>query len=259
MWGGARAPVTTHHSFVETLRARGDVTVLTGLRFVRDGNVVTAAGVSAGIDMALWIVGQLRGLGSLARCSTTSSTTRRRPTPRSCDGTRSRAVARRLSARRPRSSVRVMVVDRRAGWVLAWMLDGLRGRRWQQYRGAPGARRGRRDRGRRLRPRRRRARARTDGESMTGSASATARAPRAARARRPRASVSESASESGERRRSSDSGERRRSGLTSDGEHGDDVSSETEGDSALESTDASTGMLSGEQRQQQQQRGGPGC
>lgn len=60
--GAARGRrVTTHHSFVETLRARGDVTVLTGLRFVRDGNVVTAAGVSAGIDMALWIVGQLRG------------------------------------------------------------------------------------------------------------------------------------------------------------------------------------------------------
>ena len=50
--------VTTHHSFVETLRARGDATVLEGVRFVRDGNVVTAAGVSAGIDMALWIVGQ---------------------------------------------------------------------------------------------------------------------------------------------------------------------------------------------------------
>ena len=28
-------------------------------RYVRDGNLVTAAGVSAGIDMALWLVGQL--------------------------------------------------------------------------------------------------------------------------------------------------------------------------------------------------------
>ncbi len=52
--------VTTHHSFVETLRARGDATVLAGVRFVRDGDVVTSAGVSAGIDMALWLVGQLR-------------------------------------------------------------------------------------------------------------------------------------------------------------------------------------------------------
>jgi transcriptional regulator GlxA family with amidase domain len=30
------------------------------VRYVRDGNVVTASGVSAGIDMALWLVGQLR-------------------------------------------------------------------------------------------------------------------------------------------------------------------------------------------------------
>jgi transcriptional regulator GlxA family with amidase domain len=52
--------VTTHWGFVETLRKRGDVTVLEDVRFVRDGNVVTAAGVSAGIDMALWLVGQLR-------------------------------------------------------------------------------------------------------------------------------------------------------------------------------------------------------
>ena len=29
------------------------------VRFVRDGNLVTSAGVSAGIDMALWITGQL--------------------------------------------------------------------------------------------------------------------------------------------------------------------------------------------------------
>ncbi len=29
---------------------------------MRDGNVVTAAGVSAGIDMALWLVGQIYGV-----------------------------------------------------------------------------------------------------------------------------------------------------------------------------------------------------
>ncbi len=51
--------VTTHWAFVEQLRARGDVTVLDGPRYVRDGNLVTAAGVSAGIDMALWLIGQL--------------------------------------------------------------------------------------------------------------------------------------------------------------------------------------------------------
>lgn len=51
--------VTTHWAFVAQLRERGDVTVCDDVRFVRDGNVVTAAGVSAGIDMALWLVGRL--------------------------------------------------------------------------------------------------------------------------------------------------------------------------------------------------------
>lgn len=54
--------VTTHWSFVETLRARGEAAaVLDNYRYVRDGNVVTAAGVSAGIDMALWLVGEIHG------------------------------------------------------------------------------------------------------------------------------------------------------------------------------------------------------
>ena len=54
--------VTTHWSFIEALAKRGDVTVLSDRRYVRDGNLVTAAGVSAGIDMALWLVGQLHGV-----------------------------------------------------------------------------------------------------------------------------------------------------------------------------------------------------
>lgn len=54
--------VTTHWRFVETLRSRPDITVLDDTRYVRDGNVITAAGVSAGIDMALWLVGQLHGV-----------------------------------------------------------------------------------------------------------------------------------------------------------------------------------------------------
>jgi len=54
--------VTTHWGFVDSLRTRGQVgEVLEHVRYVRDGNVVTAAGVSAGIDMALWLVGQLHG------------------------------------------------------------------------------------------------------------------------------------------------------------------------------------------------------
>ena len=52
--------ITTHWAFVEALRGRApDATVLERVRYVRDGNVVTAAGVSAGIDMALWLVGQI--------------------------------------------------------------------------------------------------------------------------------------------------------------------------------------------------------
>jgi len=54
--------VTTHWGFVEQLRARSEAAeVLERIRYVRDGNVVTAAGVSAGIDMALWLVGQMHG------------------------------------------------------------------------------------------------------------------------------------------------------------------------------------------------------
>jgi transcriptional regulator GlxA family with amidase domain len=54
--------VTTHWAFVETLRERGEAAeVLANYRYVRDGNVVTAAGVSAGIDMALWLTGELHG------------------------------------------------------------------------------------------------------------------------------------------------------------------------------------------------------
>ena len=54
--------VTTHWAMIDTFREKGTVTVLDSRRYVRDGNVVTAAGVSAGIDMSLWVVGQLYGI-----------------------------------------------------------------------------------------------------------------------------------------------------------------------------------------------------
>jgi|HubBroStandDraft_5_1064220.scaffolds.fasta_scaffold76035_3 transcriptional regulator GlxA family with amidase domain len=54
--------VTTHWGFIEALRARDEAAeVLAHVRYVRDGNIVTAAGVSAGIDMALWLVGAWHG------------------------------------------------------------------------------------------------------------------------------------------------------------------------------------------------------
>src|SRR5262249_24447630 len=53
--------VTTYHTEIEALAARGDTgPVEAGARWVHDGKVVTAAGVSAGIDMSLWLLGELR-------------------------------------------------------------------------------------------------------------------------------------------------------------------------------------------------------
>ncbi|HXU22584.1 MAG TPA: DJ-1/PfpI family protein [Tepidiformaceae bacterium] len=54
---GKRA--TTHWGSIERLRARGTVEVLEDTRFVDEGHIVTAAGVSAGIDMSLHLVGRL--------------------------------------------------------------------------------------------------------------------------------------------------------------------------------------------------------
>ena len=55
--------VTTHWGYIETLRKDSpDTEVLEKVRYVRDGRLVTAAGVSAGIDMSLWLVGQILGV-----------------------------------------------------------------------------------------------------------------------------------------------------------------------------------------------------
>lgn len=52
--------VTTHWGAIELLRSRNEVAeVLESIRYVRDGQLVTSAGVSAGIDMSLWLVGQI--------------------------------------------------------------------------------------------------------------------------------------------------------------------------------------------------------
>jgi transcriptional regulator GlxA family with amidase domain len=54
---GRRA--TTHWGAIGQLRELGDVEVVGDERFVQDGNVITAAGVSAGIDMALYLASLL--------------------------------------------------------------------------------------------------------------------------------------------------------------------------------------------------------
>lgn len=53
--------VATHWASEDTLEARGDVTVVRDARYVVDGNLVTSQGVSAGIDMALWLIGRIHG------------------------------------------------------------------------------------------------------------------------------------------------------------------------------------------------------
>lgn len=51
---------TSHHSCLDLLaRISPTSEVIKNRRFVRDGNMVTSAGVSAGIDMALWLTGQI--------------------------------------------------------------------------------------------------------------------------------------------------------------------------------------------------------
>ena len=51
--------ITTHHDFIHDLRTMGDADVVEGVRFVRDGNLVTAAGVMSGIEMSLCLVERL--------------------------------------------------------------------------------------------------------------------------------------------------------------------------------------------------------
>lgn len=53
--------VATHWASEDALEARGDVTVVRDARYVVDGNLVTSQGVSAGIDMALWLIGRIHG------------------------------------------------------------------------------------------------------------------------------------------------------------------------------------------------------
>jgi transcriptional regulator GlxA family with amidase domain len=53
--------VATHHAFEDALQARGDITVVRDARYVVDGSLVTSQGVSAGIDMALWLIGRIHG------------------------------------------------------------------------------------------------------------------------------------------------------------------------------------------------------
>lgn len=56
-------PATTHWQYLDTLRDLGDdIELRSGERFVDDGDIITAAGVSAGIDMALHLIARLHSV-----------------------------------------------------------------------------------------------------------------------------------------------------------------------------------------------------
>jgi transcriptional regulator GlxA family with amidase domain len=76
--------VTTHWAAIDELRGLApDLTVLEGQRWVVDGNLVTSAGVSAGIDMALWVLGQAT---SVEHARTTQYLMEYDPAPPYADG-----------------------------------------------------------------------------------------------------------------------------------------------------------------------------
>ncbi|MEZ7197708.1 DJ-1/PfpI family protein [Pseudodesulfovibrio karagichevae] len=50
---------TTHWMLMEALANDPGIRELPDMRYVRDGKVVTSQGISAGIDMALWLVGEI--------------------------------------------------------------------------------------------------------------------------------------------------------------------------------------------------------
>lgn len=54
--------ITTHHDFIARQRqAGGAAEIVENVRFLRDGNLLTAAGVMSGIEMSLWLVEHLYG------------------------------------------------------------------------------------------------------------------------------------------------------------------------------------------------------
>ena len=73
-------PAITHWAWVDMLNGLGkDIDVRTDDRFVDDGDVITAAGVSAGIDMALHLVARLAGDTLLLRTAGRCQRGRRQP------------------------------------------------------------------------------------------------------------------------------------------------------------------------------------
>jgi transcriptional regulator GlxA family with amidase domain len=62
-------PATTHAGAIEDLRETG-ATIVDGARVVDLGDIVTAAGVTSGLDLALWLVERLAGPDVVSQVST---------------------------------------------------------------------------------------------------------------------------------------------------------------------------------------------
>lgn len=50
---------TTHWRLIDKLSEDKSINVMPEMRYVRDENIVTSQGISAGIDMSLWLIGQI--------------------------------------------------------------------------------------------------------------------------------------------------------------------------------------------------------
>jgi transcriptional regulator GlxA family with amidase domain len=68
-------PAVTHRAALEDLAAAG-ARVLAGARVVDDGDIVTCGGVTAGIDLALWLVERRLGAPAAERAAQTIEYTR---------------------------------------------------------------------------------------------------------------------------------------------------------------------------------------
>jgi transcriptional regulator GlxA family with amidase domain len=77
-------PAVTHRSALEDLAAAG-ARVLAGARVVDDGDVVTCGGVTAGIDLALWLVERRLGASAAERVAAAIEYTRQGAVQRSDD------------------------------------------------------------------------------------------------------------------------------------------------------------------------------
>jgi transcriptional regulator GlxA family with amidase domain len=73
-------PATTHHAALDDLRATGAHVV--EARVVDDGDIVTAGGVTSGIDLALWMVERFIGPEVAKRVERGQEYERRGPDPR---------------------------------------------------------------------------------------------------------------------------------------------------------------------------------